>query len=136
MKAAALFAGLLLMGSTSAHAQWMYKGSGDSMLPTINPGALIAVYPFVYDNLKAGMLVTFDMQPEIRKKIYWDKRRQTWSLKEVKIGKYQKGVTHRLTRFIPGKGWRTQGDNNKKEDAGYVTPQNFIGLAKIVSNPT
>lgn len=100
--AVVLFAALVV----AAGAQILYRGEGTSMLPTIRPGTMIAVYPYRYDRLRKGQLVL------------------RWYM--------QKEVTHRLHEWVPGCGWKTKGDNNPVPDAGYLTPENFRGVAYVI----
>jgi signal peptidase I len=76
---------------------------GVSMNPALKKGDLLLVYPFKYEALKPGMIVTF---------------KPKWS---------ENQVTHRLVRYVPKRGWITKGDNNKRADPGYMTKENFVG---------
>ena len=85
----------------------MTRISGNSMLPTLQSGETAIVFKaYPFQKLRVGDVVIIESERGY-------------------------SVIHRVVRRSRGRTWVTQGDNNRHEDRGILTSDNFGGLALV-----
>ncbi len=97
-------------GISNAATPWLWTVRGTSMLPTLRSGDRDISVVQNFTALHPGEIVIFRPQGNWTPAAY---------------------VVHRIVRGFGGR-WVTKGDNNAREDPGYLTSANYVATVALI----